>query len=290
MGIESGRSETKAWLEGILQDACAGPENTLQNETGDRAWDTPLVGFARGDDPLWGDYKEHVGTFHWTPHEVFAQAFPESDATPEALVVVSWVLPQAAGTRADNRRQRRYPADRWARSRIFGEAFNVRLRQHVVQVLADQGYEAVAPVLAPGCVTMDSERFVWASTWSERHAAYAAGLGTFGLCDGLITAGGKAMRVGSVVAHIDIDATPRPYTDHHAYCLFYAGDGCDACMRRCPVGAISASGHDKLRCKAHLRTTEEYVRTHFGFEGYGCGLCQTGVPCEAGIPVQQGAG
>jgi hypothetical protein len=44
--------------------------------------------------------------------------------------------------------------------------------------------------------------------------AYAAGLGTFGLCDGLITARGKAMRTGSVVARLEIDASPRPYDDH----------------------------------------------------------------------------
>ena len=64
--------------------------------------------------------------------------------------------------------------------------------------------------------------YVFASLLSERHAAYAAGLGTFGLCDGLITPKGKAMRCGSVVARIQIAATPRPYEDHHAYCLFYA--------------------------------------------------------------------
>jgi hypothetical protein len=26
------------------------------------------------------------------------------------------------------------------------------------------------------------------------------------------------------------------------------------------------------------------VRRNYGFDGYACGLCQTGVPCEAGIP------
>ena len=44
----------------------------------------------------------------------------------------------------------------------------------------------------------------------QRHAAHAAGLGTFGLCDGLITAKGKAMRAGSVVARIAVAQTPRP--------------------------------------------------------------------------------
>jgi epoxyqueuosine reductase QueG len=44
-----------------------------------------------------------------------------------------------------------------------------------------------------------SEKYVFSSNWSERHAAYTAGLGTFGLCDGLITPLGKAMRVGEGV-------------------------------------------------------------------------------------------
>ena len=43
-----------------------------------------------------------------------------------------------------------------------------------------------------------SEKYGMASCWSERHAAFVSGLGTFGLCDGLITPVGKAMRCGSV--------------------------------------------------------------------------------------------
>ena len=37
-------------------------------------------------------------------------------------------------------------------------------------------------------------------------------------------------------------------------------------------------------CAGLLRRSEEYVRLHYGFDGYGCGLCQTAVPCESGIP------
>ena len=44
--------------------------------------------------------------------------------------------------------------------------------------------------------------------------------------------------------------------------------------------------HDKIKCRSHVRpVTEEYVKTHYGFDGYGCGLCQTGVPCESKIPL-----
>lgn len=95
-------------------------------------------------------------------------------------------------------------------SRICGEAFNVSLRKQVVESLEHKGYPAVAPMLAPNWTTLRSERFSCASTWSERHAAHAAGLGAFGLCDGLITPRGKAMRVGSVVAGISIKPAPRP--------------------------------------------------------------------------------
>ena len=32
---------------------------------------------------------------------------------------------------------------------------------------------------------------------------------------------------------------------------------------------------------------DQYVESHFGFKGYGCCFCQTGVPCESENPVKQ---
>jgi hypothetical protein len=53
------------------------------------------------------------------------------------------------------------------------------------------------------------------------------------------------------------------------------------------VDAITEEGHDKKKCWAHAGgTCAEYVKEHFGFEGYGCGLCQVAVPCESGIPAK----
>jgi len=261
------------------------PENTLGNVKGDRAFGSPLLGYSRGDDPLYGAYKEHVGPFHWTPDEIFARTFRDRGVNPKDLTVIAWILPQTALTKEDNRKERFYPSERWARARIFGEEVNVKLRKHVVAAFEGRGVRAVAPALSPEWERRTSERYVFASTWSERHAAYASGLGTFGLCDGLITAVGKAVRVGSVVAQIRIPPTARPYKDHHGYCLFFTHGTCGKCIPRCPVGAISDQGHDKNKCRAHIRpVTEEYVKSRFGFEGYGCGLCQTAVPCESGIP------
>jgi epoxyqueuosine reductase QueG len=69
------------------------------------------------------------------------------------------------------------------------------------------------------------------------------------------------------------------------YCLFFSNGGCMACADRCPVGAITEEGHNKKACRDHAGGTRaKYVKERFGFSGYGCGLCQTGVPCESGIP------
>jgi epoxyqueuosine reductase len=287
-GGKSMRREVKdpgAWVEKVIKDFINSPDNTLRNTENDRAWDEPLIGFSSGDDPLYEAYKEHVGPFHFTPSELFGQTFPQVDFKADELTVISWVLPQMEKTKADDRKETQYPSESWVRARIFGEEVNAKLRRHVVEALREAGIEAVSPLLSPLWSIKDSPRFVFASSWSERHAAFAGGLGTFGLCDGLITPRGKAMRVGSTIAHIKIPATPRPYSHYREYCLFFSKGGiCGKCIQRCPAKALSKEGHDKLKCKDFLDSMRKYVPEHYGFEGYGCGFCQTGVPCESRIP------
>jgi len=278
--------EAAEWVREIIRDFVnQSPENNLGTNPPERAFSDPLVGFSTGDDPIFEDYKAHVGPFHLTPMEIFRGTFPDTGASSGDLTVISWVLPQTEATKRDNRKETFYPAERWARARIFGEEVNKKLRQRVVDALTEAGHETVAPSLSPLWERKTSERFGFASTWSERHAAYASGLGTFGLCDGLITPRGKAMRVGSAITHIRIDPTPRPYEDHHEYYLFFTKGICGKCMPRCPVDALTEKGHDKVKCREHISGLREYVKTHYNFEGYGCGLCQTKVPCESKIPT-----
>jgi epoxyqueuosine reductase len=275
------------WIKALIRDFIAvSPLNTMKNDAGDPAWDDALVGFASGADPIWQQYKEYVGAFHWTPWEVFNQHRPAEQAVPEELTVVSWVLPQREMVRKANRQARKYPAEEWARIRVYGEEFNFALRRHVAEHLEEAGHPAIPPMLVPNWTIVNSQRFSYASSWSERHAAHAAGLGTFGLSDGLITARGKAMRVGSVVARLVLEPTPRPYTSHQAYCLFHVDGTCGKCIDRCPARAITEAGHDKEKCRQYLARSRVYVEETYKFKGYGCGLCQAGVPCEARIPVK----
>ncbi len=280
--------ENAAWIERTIEDFIeTSPLNTLQNKNDDKAFEMPLVGFSRGDDPLYESYKEHVGPFYLTPLELFIVTFKDFSIKPEELTVISWILPHNKATKVDNRKENVYPAERWARARIFGEETNGYLRKHVIASLESEGFTAVAPVLTPQFSTRISPKYGYASTWSERHAAYASGLGTFGLCDGLITPVGKAMRTGSVIARISAEPTPRPYKDHHEYCLFFSKGVCGKCIPRCPVGAITEDGKNKELCFKHLfPVTRDYVKSHYAFDGYGCGLCQTKVPCVSRIPLK----
>lgn len=280
-------NDPKQWTRNVIRTFVeTSIENCIGDGTEEKAWTDFLLGFAAGTDPIFQDYKLHVGDFHWTPEEIFNQVHPDQQAEAEELTVISYILPQTESTKADNRKETRRPSERWARTRIFGEKFNTSLHRHLTRSFIQAGIQAVAPTLTPGWKVTQSPRYGFASFWSQRHAAYAAGLGTFGLCDGLITPKGKAMRAGSIIVRYKIPATPRPYTDHRAYCLFYSKGTCKECIPRCPVGALSEAGHDKVTCRKFLsEVTAKYVKEQFKFEGYGCGLCQTGVACESGIPA-----
>lgn len=278
--------EMRTWLiKTISEFVDNSPENSLRMDTDEKAWDEVLVGFSSGADPLYEAYKDLVGPFHWTPLEAFSTDYSGVSVRSSDLTVISWILPQREATKADNRKETFYPSRRWVHARFPGEEFNNHLRRHVVQDLSKVGIRAMAPVLSERWSREVSPKYGYASKWSERHAAYAAGLGTFGLCDGLITRKGKAHRVGSVVAELVVPITLRPYDDHHAYCLFFHDGSCKACAKRCPAGAISERGHDKEKCRNHMRVTcADFIKENYGFGPRGCGLCQTGVPCQSGIP------
>ncbi len=246
-------------------------------------FDPPLAGFASADDPLFDEFQRVIGSFHWTPQDAFEGV--HGRGTFPGGTVISWVLPVAADTREENRAEGKLPSRLWAHTRAWGEAFNDRLRRGVVAFLAARGARAVAPVLAPGWARVDDPRVGMASTWSERHAAYVAGLGTFSLNDGLITPKGIAHRLGSVVTEASLPPTPRPYRSLREYCGFFNERGCAACVARCPAGAISGAGHDKERCRHwsyDVALAALGARYEVGVTG--CGLCQVGVPCEAEVP------
>jgi hypothetical protein len=275
-----------AKIHRLIKDFTRGSENSMQKWNNEPAWADPLIGFSNGADPLYEFYKKDIGNFYLLPVEFLNHKYPQKKFQSEEVTVISWILPQTENTKKDQRKETHFPSERWARSRIFGEEFNVKLRQHIENELEKMLIKAVAPMNSPIWRRYESEKYAFASSWSERHAAYTAGLGTFGLSEGLITPVGKAMRTGSVIANIYLKPSKRLYKDHNTHCLYFQNRTCLKCVERCPIGAITEQGHNKYICQKYLTMTRKYVLKHYGFEGYGCGFCQTDVPCESKIPKQ----
>lgn len=284
------QQELYAAVEAFVRES---PANRFDHLDGSLIFGPPLFGVADGDDPLFAQYKTIIGPYHLTPREVMDYALLEAPYAPhcavEQLRVFTWVLPITETTRCSNREQHLAPSERWAHTRYYGERFNDAVRAFVVDWLRQAGYLAVAPLASSFFKTFNKDvEHSPSATWSERHALYAAGQGTFSLSDGLITPRGIAHRCGSVVTNLPLTVSPRPYPDHTYNCLHFREGNCGECIARCPVGAISVHGHDKRKCWGYVYgTLKPYFETyHVG--ATGCGLCQAGVPCEAQIPAGRG--
>ena len=208
---------------------------------------------------------------------------------PARLSVISWILPAMEETRKSNRAETRVPSRLWSHTRWYGEKFNDAMRRHVVKLLTGMGYLAAAPMLQP-YFKIEYENINekgYYSNWSERHIAYAAGLGTFSLSDGFITERGIAHRCGSVVTNLALPANPRIAKNPYSNCLFYADSSCTACITRCPAGAITEKGHDKAKCREYQHSEFHHLLEEYSVEVVGCGLCQTKIPCESHNPTKE---
>lgn len=252
-------------IQKIVDDFCLNsPLNVIEELGSLRIFEHPLVSVASAEDGLFDELKKDdvVGPQHLSPKEWLASS----------RAVIVYFLPFTERIRKANRAAN-LPAREWLYGRIEGEQFSVALRKYLVQWFLEQNYEALAPTL-DGRFTVTNRR----SNWSERHVAFVAGLGTLSLSCSLITLRGSAGRLGSIVVSAELSPTKRFYRTKDENCT-----QCGACIVRCPPLAINEHGKDHAVCSDYLDRVLARYRPR-----YGCGKCQTGVPCEDRIPVGAG--
>ncbi|HWP98672.1 MAG TPA: 4Fe-4S binding protein [Syntrophomonadaceae bacterium] len=247
-----------------------------ENVVGMKIYEKPIFAFGSPDDKYFTLFKE--------PSIIGKHFLLPTEWLPESKTVISFFLPFSKAVKKGNRQDRSWPSEEWLHGRIEGQAFLNKLCMYLKKELINAGYNSLVPSL--------DERF-WSKTgpnsdtpypdvsftsaWSERHAAFACGLGTFGLSKGLITSKGMAGRLGSVLTELYLSPDQRKYENVTEYCSM-----CGTCAKKCPVHAISLEqGKNHMICSAFLDKTAEKYKPR-----YGCGKCQTGVPCEGRIPKQ----
>jgi epoxyqueuosine reductase QueG len=271
------------------------PLNYLEAFGNAPIFEKPLVGFADGDDQIFTKFKQVVSKEHFTPREILTKYFTEtlkiqSPSLP-AISIISIILPITRETARTNAPETEGPSLRWNHTRWKGQEFINELCRYLTALIETLGYHAIAPENTQ-FFRISNVPGGFVSNWSQRHVAYAAGLGTFSLNEGFITKRGITHRCTSIVTDLKLKPTPRLYIHHLANCKFYAKGTCGKCIERCPAGAISEKGHDKLKCWEMLSEKQKPWLEGVHGPGYigryaGCGLCQTGVPCEHRIPVSK---
>ena len=106
MTFNNRESELTLLLENSIKSFCSSmDENSFGRDSEERLWDEPIIGYSRGDDPLFNKIKKDIGQFYWTPIEIFTKTFPKVKVSPEKLTVITWILPQTKATKADHQKE-----------------------------------------------------------------------------------------------------------------------------------------------------------------------------------------
>lgn len=241
------------------------PEDTaITSEcAGIRMYERPLVGVSSAQDKI---YKKYI-----KPDIVGENYMLPSEWLDSAKSVISIFNPFTMNIK-DSNAGGDMPSPEWLHARIEGQEYVVAAAQSLVEHIRSMGGQAIVPI-ADERFEVYREPKIY-SNWSERHAAYISGLGTFSLNRAIITKKGIAGRFCSVITDIALTADKREYTGLYDNCSM-----CGACRRACPADAINKNGKAHAPCYTFLEKVNKQYLSY-----YGCGKCQCGVPCESGIP------
>jgi epoxyqueuosine reductase QueG len=215
----------------------------------------PLVAFACADDPRF-DELAFLVPGHLHPR----------DLLPGAQSVCAFFVPFDEAIVEANR-QGELASEVWARAYVETNALLTDICRTLAKEMPKQG---VRVGWEPPTHNFDPVRLV--SAWSHKSVAVIAGLGRFGHHHMLITESGCAGRLGSVVLDVHVPEALDGVPSRDVLCTY--DRGCRACIRRCPVGALTEDGLDYQRCYARCLENDACFSQ---WDADVCGKCATGL-------------
>lgn len=214
--------------------------------------DAPLIGFASADNPLFATFRrdEVIGSQWRAPKEWM----------PEAKSVVVFFFPVSSEIRARHRAAKTPTNEAWNYGygkhgqilNAFIEGLTAELESlgiHYHIPTKDPAFKIEQhPVMSGG-----KEDVHYSTSWSNRHVAFAAGLGTFGVHRHLITRSGCSGVLASMILDREMEPTVAEYKDPYENCIH-----CGACVNRCPAGAITLENLRNLKeCRTYAGSQEK---------------------------------
>jgi epoxyqueuosine reductase QueG len=229
-------------------------------------WGQPLTGFARADDPRFSRLKEIVSPSHLLPCDILAGA----------KTVICFYVPFSDDIIQTN--EAGIDASReWALCYIICNKLIKFISEELASLFGAAGYHCG---LVPATHNFDEKRLL--SDWSHRHAAWVAGLGSFGENNMLITEKGCCGRYGTLVTDWQAAEQDYPAAEQREHCLARRGKSCRLCHKKCPAGAYKDGFFDRHACYSRCLHNAA-LHNELGFADV-CGKCLCGLPCSSRSP------
>jgi len=233
----------------------------------------PLVGFADAFHPYIQNLPHLISPTHELPQNIL----------PDARIIIAYFVPFTKELAKANRMDTLLASPEWARAYEETNALFAELNSKLITFIQEN---AGLAGITPKAATFDQKLLI--SDWSQRHVAYAAGLGTFGINNMLLTRHGCCGRFSTVVTNLNLAPDAPIESD---FCLYKKNGTCGACVKHCPTGALTTDGYDRFKCYALCQENAK-IYNMFGSsytteDGTGvnsvgsevCGKCITGSPC-----------
>ena len=252
-------------------------KNTIENyleefrdETGtENYWRKPLIGYADARSPVFDDIKRIT--------KVADHQHP-TDYLADASIIISYFLPIRKEVVKGNSTGHKVglASEPWDKCYIASFTLGDLINERIAEVVKQSGYSAAIP--PNGCI----DKVILKGCWSDRHVAWIAGLGTFGLNNFLITEKGCAGYYFSVITNLPI---PPDQIQAGELCLYKRNGKCGVCVERCVAGAFSENGFDRNKCFEMTRNDQTRNKGAGApvndMDTIACGNCMTGLPCSS---------